>query len=140
MEGWRSVGELTRWGFAHAPVVMANEAHDRLMRSVRTRESGISIIEAAHAAGVRRLAMEALPWLAGGVPGPIRDIPPGGGYLAQPDMRKLITTALDLGWSLWAYDPEELPAGTRSRRRSGSRWAATSAACPASRRSSSTRP
>ena len=59
MEGWRSVGELTRWGFAHAPVVMANEAHDRLTRSVRTRESGISIIEAAHAAGVRRLAMEA---------------------------------------------------------------------------------
>jgi hypothetical protein len=39
VEGWRSVGELTRWGFAHAPVVMANEAHDRLMRSVRTRES-----------------------------------------------------------------------------------------------------
>ena len=27
-------------------------------------------------------------------------------------MRKLITTALDLGWSLWAYDPEEVPAGT----------------------------
>jgi hypothetical protein len=37
LEGWRSVGELTQWGFAHAP---------------------------------------------------------------------------DLGWSLWAYDPEEVPAGT----------------------------
>lgn len=59
----------------------------------------------AHAAGVRRLAMEALPWPADGTPGPIRAIPPDqGGYLAQPDMRRLIGTALDLGWSLWAYE------------------------------------
>ena len=27
MEGWRPVEELIQWGFAHAPVVMANEAH-----------------------------------------------------------------------------------------------------------------
>jgi hypothetical protein len=25
VEGWCSVEELTRWGFAYAPVVMANE-------------------------------------------------------------------------------------------------------------------
>ena len=100
MDGWCSVGELTQRGFAHAPVVMANEAHDGLTRSIRTRESGIRIIEAAHATGVRRLAMEALPWPARGVAGPIRVWPArAGGYLAQPDMRKLITTALDLGWS-----------------------------------------
>ena len=37
MEGWRPVEDLVRWGFAHAPAVMANEAHE---------------------AGVRRLAME----------------------------------------------------------------------------------
>jgi hypothetical protein len=30
MEGWRPVEELTRWGFAHAQVVMADEAHDGL--------------------------------------------------------------------------------------------------------------
>ncbi len=30
MEGWRPVEELIRWGFAHAPVVMANEAHNGL--------------------------------------------------------------------------------------------------------------
>ena len=30
MEGWRPVAELTRWGFAHAQAVMANEAHDGL--------------------------------------------------------------------------------------------------------------
>ena len=104
MDGWCSVEELTRWGFAHAQVVMANEAHDRLKRCTRTREVGRRMSEAAHAAGVR-LAMEALPWPAGGTPGPMGAIPPGaGGYLAQPDMRKLITTALDLGWSLWAYE------------------------------------
>jgi hypothetical protein len=113
VDGWRSVGELTQWGFAHAPVVMANEAHDGLTRSIRTRESGIRIIEAAHATGVRRLAMEALPWPARGVAGPIRVLPArAGGYLAQPDMRRLITTAMDLGWTLWAYDPEvEITAG-----------------------------
>jgi hypothetical protein len=49
--------------------------------------------------------MEALPWPKHGSPGPIRAIPAGyGGYLAQPDMQRLITTALDLGWSLWAYE------------------------------------
>jgi hypothetical protein len=92
---------------------MANEAHDGWTHSARTRESGISIIEAAHAAGVRRLAMEALNWPSPGVAGPIRAFPArAGGYLAQPDMRRLITTAMDLGWTLWAYDPEvEITAG-----------------------------
>jgi hypothetical protein len=107
MRGWRPVADLTRWAFAHAQVVMANEAHDGLRRCVRTREAGIRMIRAAHDAGVRRLAMEALPWPAGGTPGPIRGIPPGcGGYLAQPEMRRLITTALELGWTLWAYDAD----------------------------------
>ena len=61
VEGWCSVEELTRWGFTHAPVVMANEAHNGLTRSIRTREIRIRILRAAHRAGVRRLAMEALP-------------------------------------------------------------------------------
>jgi hypothetical protein len=115
VDGWCSVEELTRWGFAQEPVVMANEAHSGLSRCVRTREVGIRMIRAAHEAGVRRLAMEALPWPADGSPGPIRAIPPApGGYLAQPDMRGLIATALDLGWSLWAYEavfgPSQDPA------------------------------
>jgi hypothetical protein len=105
MDGWCSVEELTRWGFAHAPVLMANEAHDGLKRSVRTRQVGIRIVRAAHEAGVRRLAMEALPWRPAGEPGPIREIPQADrGYLGQQDMRALMTTALDLGWTLWAYD------------------------------------
>jgi hypothetical protein len=105
VEGWCSVEDLTCWGFAHAPVVMANEAHNGLTRCVRTRDIGVRIIGAAHHGGVRRLAMEALPWPDDGSPGPIGAIPPtAGGYLAQPEMRTLITTALDLGWSLWAYE------------------------------------
>ena len=30
VEGWCSVEDLVRWAFAHAPVVMANEAHSGL--------------------------------------------------------------------------------------------------------------
>jgi hypothetical protein len=105
VEGWCSVEDLTQWGFSQSPVVMANEAHSGLARCIRTREVGVRIIQAAHQAGVRRLAMEALPWPADDSPGPTRDIPPGaGGYLVQPDMRRLIATALELGWSLWAYE------------------------------------
>jgi hypothetical protein len=112
VEGWRSVEELIGWGFAYAPVVIANEAHSGLARCIRTRDVGVRMIRAAHKAGVRRLAMEALPWTAPVKPGPIAAIPQvSGGYLAQPDMRRLITTALELGWSLWAYDDQPL-AGT----------------------------
>jgi hypothetical protein len=105
MDGWCSVEELTRFGFARSSVVMANEAHNGLARCVRTREVGVRMIQAAHEAGVRRLAMEALPAPASDSPEPIRDIPAAkDGYLAQPEMRRLISTALDLGWSLWAYE------------------------------------
>lgn len=105
VDGWCSVEELTRLGFARSPVVMANEAHNGMTRCVRTREVGVRMIQAAHQAGVRRLAMEALPSPANDAPEPIRDIPSrDGGYLGQPDMRRLITTALELGWSLWAYE------------------------------------
>ena len=101
-------------------------------------------------------------------------------------MRRLIGTALDLGWTLWAYEavieitpdtdqahlrsmeftnwrereqaanlcrlldggPGGAAAGLVRQRprhqdegaRNGSRWAGTSARCPASTRSSSTRP
>ena len=105
MEGWRPVEDLVRWGFAHAPVLMANEAHNGLARCIRTREVGVRMIQAAHKAGVRRLAMEALPHRRGEPQGPILAMPPGReGYLTQPDMQRLIGAALDLGWTLWAYE------------------------------------
>jgi len=82
VQGWRLVEDLIRWGFGQSPVVMANEAHSGLTRCVRTRDIGVRMIRAAHEAGVRRLAMEALPWPAKDTPGPIRAIPPAdGGYL-----------------------------------------------------------
>jgi hypothetical protein len=64
MEGWCPVEGLVRRGFAHASVVMANEAHSGLARCVRIREVGVRMIQATHEAGVRRLAMEAPPLLA----------------------------------------------------------------------------
>ena len=113
MQGWRPVEELTRWGFANAQVVMANEAHDGLGRCVRTREAGMRMIRAAHEAGVRAAGDGGAAVAARAHPGPIRAIPPGhGGYLAQPEMRRLITTALELGWTLWAYDAAR-PRGQR---------------------------
>jgi hypothetical protein len=105
VKGWQPVEELTRWAFAQAPVVMANEAHNGLTRCVRTREVGARMVRAAHEVGVRRLTMEALPAPAAGAPVPILDLPRADdGYLAQPDMRALIITALDLGWTLWGYE------------------------------------
>ena len=150
VDEWRSVEELTRWGFAHAPVVMANEAHSGLSRCVRTRDIGVRIIEAAHKVGVQHLAMEALPRPEDGTPGRIRAVPPvPGGYLAQPDMRRLITTAVELGWTLRAYEADIQPVNDpaaatatppRNPAAGGSRWDTTSRRCPASTLSSSTRP
>jgi hypothetical protein len=77
---------------------------EHLARCVRTRDVGVRIIRAAHEAGVRRLAMEALPWPASETPGPIVAIPPipdWGGYLAQPDIRRLITSAKPNRPSRW---------------------------------------
>jgi L-ribulose-5-phosphate 3-epimerase UlaE len=51
MDGWSSVEELTRFGFGQAQVVMANEAHNRLERCIRTRDVGVRMIRAAHEAG-----------------------------------------------------------------------------------------
>lgn len=103
MPGWQSVEELVRWAFARSPVVMMNEAHDGMLHCPRTRAVGVRAVRAAHEIGVRRLAMEALP-ACPDPPCPVPDPPSDGGYLAQPDMQLLIGTALDLGWTLWAYE------------------------------------
>ena len=75
MQDWRPVEELIQWGFAQAPVVMANEAHSGLARCIRTRQIGVRMVRAAHEAGVRRLAMEALPWPDEDTQGPILAMP-----------------------------------------------------------------
>jgi hypothetical protein len=84
---------------------MANEFHSGLARCVRTREIGRRLLPVAHDCGVRHLAMEALPH-GGFVEAANRErrLPPFGGYLAQPEMQALVGDALDLGWTLIAYE------------------------------------
>jgi erythromycin esterase-like protein len=104
---WRSPDELVELGFTRSRVVMMNELHDGLRRCVRTREIGRRILPAAHAAGVRHLAMEALYREFAAEANASRAVPScPGGYLAQPDMRELIAAALELGWTLIAYEAQ----------------------------------
>jgi hypothetical protein len=102
--------------FRQSRLVLANEAHDGLRRSIRTRQIGLRLVRAASDLGVRHLAMEALydAELVARA-NRTRELPAvEGGYLAQPEMRELITVALELGWTLIAYEadiackPEEL--------------------------------
>jgi hypothetical protein len=84
---------------------MMNEAHDGLRRCIRTRRVGQRVLPAAHQAGVRYLAMEALTPAFAHAANATRTAPAvRDGYLAQPEMRDLIATALDLGWTLVSYE------------------------------------
>jgi len=92
-----------------------NEAHSGYLRCVRTRELGRALLFVAHAGGVRHLAMEAL-WDRGVTEraNAARRLEDGlGGYLGQPEMRALVDAALDLGWTLHAYEADisQSPAG-----------------------------
>jgi hypothetical protein len=95
----RTPEELLAIGFSRSRVVMMNEAHDGMKRCVRTREIGLRLLPVAQAAGVRHLAMEALY----------------GPYLAQPDMKRLVDTAEELGFRLIPYEARERPTDTNHR-------------------------
>ena len=107
---WRSPEEIVEIGFQRASVVMINEAHDGMQRCIRTRQIGKRILPTAHQAGVRSLAMEALsPEFAEQCNhtrqvGPIAD-----SDLAQAEMREFVQRALDLGWTLTAYEANSFP-------------------------------
>jgi hypothetical protein len=105
---WRTPEELVEIGLTRSPVLMANEAHNGLRRSVRTREIGIRIVAAANDLGARHLALEAMVRELAVVANETRTLPPwpGHGYLSQPDMRALVGAALDRGWTLHAYEAE----------------------------------
>lgn len=101
------VPELTSIAFSTSAVVMANEAHSGLMRCQRTRRVGVEIVAAASELGVRRLAMEALRPDFAAEANRTRCVPDtDDGYLAQADMRELIQSALDDGWTLHCYEAE----------------------------------
>jgi hypothetical protein len=99
---WMSPSEIVTHGFATSPVVMMNEAHNGWSRCARTRRIGREILPAAHDAGCRHLAMEALPNLGdtGILTMPPRDV----GYLAQPEMREFVEAAVHLSWTFVAYE------------------------------------
>jgi hypothetical protein len=100
---WMTPPEIVAYGFERSPVVMMNEAHSRMSRCARTRRTGREILPAAHEAGCRHIAMEALPNLDAGPTFGVTSLPKLG-YAGQPDMRELIHAALDLGWTLIAYE------------------------------------
>ena len=103
----RTVEDLVEVGFARSRVVMVNEAHSGLKRCMRTRHVGRLILPRAHAAGVRHIAMEAFrPGFAEEANQTRRVPQQTGGYLAQAEMRALIRTALDLGWTLVPYEAD----------------------------------
>lgn len=105
---WRSVEELVKIGFQRSRVVMMNEAHAGELRCVRTRIIGQRILPTAYKMGARYLAMEALwPEITeeANRTRQLRDISHES-YLSQPEMRSFIQAALDMGWTLVAYEAD----------------------------------
>lgn len=112
----RTPEELLGIGFDRSRIVMMNEAHNGLKRCVRTREIGRRLLPVAHAAGVRHLAMEALPQGVDARPNWTRALAQfEGGYVAQPEMRRLIERAEELGWTLFPYETRRYPVETNVR-------------------------
>ena len=103
----RTPEEIIEIGFHSSRVVMMNEAHDGERRCIRTREVGRRVLPTAHEGGIRHLAMEALTLeFAGQVNASRRLAETENAYLNQPEMQSLIRAALDLGWTLIAYELE----------------------------------
>jgi hypothetical protein len=84
----RTPEELLAIGFSRSRVVMMNEAHHGMKRCVRTRQIGRRLLPAAHAAGVRHFAIEALY----------------SHSFTQPDMQRLVDGAEELGWRVIPYE------------------------------------
>jgi hypothetical protein len=95
----RTPEELLAIGFSRSRVVMMNEAHHVMKRCVRTREIGLRLLPAAHAAGVRHVAIEALY----------------SHYFTQPDMQRLVDGAEELGWKVIPYEARRSPTDTNDR-------------------------
>lgn len=115
---WMTPDELVTLGFSLARVVMMNEGHDDWRRVPRTRRTGRAILPAAHAAGCRVLAMEALGSFPD-MPQILDELPDREGYLGQPEMSDFVDAALGLGWKLVAYEAnfDEMPPMLQDTRR-----------------------
>jgi hypothetical protein len=95
----RTPEELLAIGLERSRVVMVNEAHHYMKRCVRTREVGLGLLPAAHAAGVRHLAIEARH----------------AGPFPQADMQRLVDGAEELGWELIPYEARRSTADINDR-------------------------
>jgi hypothetical protein len=95
----RTPEELLAIGFSRSRVVMMNEAHHMMKRCIRTREIGLRVLPAAHAAGARHLAIEALR----------------SHSFAQPDMQRLVDAAEELGWEVIPYEARRPPTDMNDR-------------------------
>jgi hypothetical protein len=104
----KSPAEIVRIGFSRSRVVMMNEVHDGMKRCVRTRLIGRAVLPVAHRWGARHLAMEALPVGVVEEANRTRRLREYGaaGLFGQPEMRALVQSALDLGWTLVAYEAD----------------------------------
>jgi hypothetical protein len=109
---WLTAAEVVREGFRRSRVVMMNEATNGLLRCIRTRRTGASILPVAWKAGARLLAVEAL--------GPPGGEPPVPEVLEQPEMAAFLATARRLGFRLSGYDADRgtIPIKLRTKTKS----------------------
>ncbi|MGB7342123.1 MAG: hypothetical protein WBC91_24720 [Phototrophicaceae bacterium] len=101
---WLSPQAIIKIGFEQCRVVMMNEAHHYMQRCIRTREVGKRILQIAHQSGVRYLAMEALTPADLIINQTRRITSSDNEFFNQAEMRDFVQTALNLGWTLIAYD------------------------------------
>jgi hypothetical protein len=107
---WQSPEALVTAGFEKSRVVMLNDCHSGMNRSIRARNTAAGLLPVAHRLGVRHIAMETISTtdLAEEI-NRTRRLPHSAqdadlAYFEQPEMRQLIETALALGWTFIAYD------------------------------------
>jgi hypothetical protein len=102
-----SVQKIIDYAFQDSQIVMMNEAHSGQKRNIRTRIIGQLVLPKAYSHGVRYLAMEALTTSFAEEANLTCKLPEensGFSYLNQLEMRELMQLALDLGWTLVAYE------------------------------------
>lgn len=108
-----SLEELLHYAAVQSPIVIVNEAHDGEWASASTRRLGKDMLTTLDSLGFKVLAMEALNRNEAEWANSQRTLPPTDprNYTAAAEMRSLMQKALDLGWSLEAYDMTVREAG-----------------------------
>lgn len=103
---WMTANQIIRIGFDQSNVVMMNEAHNHMLRCIRTRLVGRDVLLSAHEAGVRYLAMEALSRSDMLMNQTRTAASSRNEIFSQIEMKEMVQTALNLGWELITYDAD----------------------------------